>query len=94
MRTYNLQLTPLTPLDRHNEAGHRKGLLCAFTCEFTSLSRPFSQVPGKPRSLNTSLMCTQEMLPKKMRRGTEFWIRVNQSCRLMRLGMQRQTQVF
>lgn len=77
IRTYNLQLTSLTPLDPHNEVGHRKGVLCTLICEFVSLRRSltsFSQVLGKPRSLNTSLMCTQEMLQKKMRCDTEFWI--------------------
>lgn len=94
IRTYHLQLTPLTPRDLHNEVGNRKGLLCTFICEFMSLTRSFSQVLGKPRSLNMSLMCTQEMLQKKMRWDTKFWILVNQSCRLMCVGMQRQTQVF
>lgn len=73
-------LTSLTPLDLHNEAGNRKGLLCTFTYEFMSLRRSmtsFSQVLGKSRSLNMSLMCTHEILQKKMSWDTKFWILMN-----------------
>lgn len=82
MHLYNSKsaLTSLTPLDLRNEEGNRKGLFCTFIYEFMSLRHSmisFSQVLGKSRSLNMFLMCTDEILQKKMSWDTKFWVLVN-----------------